>query len=882
MNTLGFLHDYFARISAGSPEALLLMKVTLLLAVAWIIHFGLARANPRWRTLLWHGTAVGLTLLAVWTLGLPSLEVRVHKPEPVAATSVTSVQPTVAARALGIPPVALEQTAPVAEDAEMAEPVRPTTMEISRKMAPPLDSPNPPWSWSIVFAVIWGFGAALLAIRMAAAYIKVAGLLGGSEAAPAEIIAEAQRIAAVLQCRRPVQVRISHRYAVPFLAGLRRPVLVLPERMCRPEYRGQLPGILAHELTHVRSGDFGWNAVLQAVSAVLWFHPLAWGMRCVHRTACDAICDAVSAAYLGDVQGYCRTLARVALEGAASFPATGLAMARTCDVRRRIAVLQQRVFSASLGRGVVIGVALAGLISMSLLAGLRLALAEPPLQASKGQKLPPAASSKETAIQPIRGKVIDETGRPVADADVWLSVYCDPPHGEARVQHVKSNSQGRFTVEVPPAWVARMIPNSSTSLWACAAGRQLGTKSGQHFNFEGDASDQVIRLKPAAETSFIVVDPEGKPLAGALLQPYYVTYEPTPPEILRRIEARTDADGRVKIPSLGRNASNVEIRVITKLFGIQVQRYTRFPLPAENTIRLRPVGRVKGRIIADKPEWVRGVRIILNTEKLDAPAPPWLTEGCADVESDAEGRFEVPAIAAGRIFYRGVLMNEKLPVRPKLPEDDLSGERPEFVHVDAERTTLLRFPMIRVVDVLGTVRAKDTHEPIPGLKIIIQYGTGCQNADAISDAEGRFKAQVLPGPIRIYAMDRSEKFIQWGSGESFEVPQQAGEFNLLPLELERAKTITGRLVDEQDQPIADAMVNILVENRRYGLGKSSKSDVNGQFKLTGVPATIDAAKTTYEVHMPASRQPLGIKPEIIRTNPLVLRVKQGTHTGDGS
>ena len=52
-------------------------------------------------------------------------------------------------------------------------------------------------------------------------------------------------------------------------------------------------------------------------------------------------------------QAYCRTLAQVALEGAASFPALGLAMARTCDVRRRIAVLQRRVFAAALGRRAV-------------------------------------------------------------------------------------------------------------------------------------------------------------------------------------------------------------------------------------------------------------------------------------------------------------------------------------------------------------------------------------------------------------------------------------------------------------------------------------------------------------------------------------------------
>ena len=65
-------------------------------------------------------------------------------------------------------------------------------------------------------------------------------------------------------------------------------------------------------------------------------------------------------------------------EGAASYPAAGLAMARTCDVRRRIAMLRQRVFAAALGRRAVVGAVLVGLLSLAVLAGVRLALAVGP------------------------------------------------------------------------------------------------------------------------------------------------------------------------------------------------------------------------------------------------------------------------------------------------------------------------------------------------------------------------------------------------------------------------------------------------------------------------------------------------------------------------
>ena len=89
--------------------------------------------------------------------------------------------------------------------------------------------------------------------------------------------------------------------------------------MCDDSYRQDLPGIVAHELTHVRSHDVPWNAGLHLISIVLWFHPLAWSMRKAHLAACELVCDAASASFVGDVTAYCRTLARVAVDACATF-----------------------------------------------------------------------------------------------------------------------------------------------------------------------------------------------------------------------------------------------------------------------------------------------------------------------------------------------------------------------------------------------------------------------------------------------------------------------------------------------------------------------------------------------------------------------------------
>ena len=842
------LSSGLARTAAMSPGTLLLGKATLLLALAWLLHAALARANPRWRVLLWRGVAVGLVLLPLGAFGWPALEIRIPGPEPVA----TRRDPIAFA-----PAAALRTEVPAFPEAAGSSPQPAAEMLPEATLAP--ESRKLSLPRHVVLPSIWGLGVVVLVVRLATGYLRLAGLLRTSQDAPEAVVAEARRVAAAVGCRRAVKVRSCPRCAVPFVCGLRRPVVVLPVRMCQPAYRPELSGVLMHEMAHVRARDWGWSLGLQVVSILLWFHPLAWRIGSAHRAACDAVCDAVSASYLGDVQAYCRTLARLALEATASVATGALAMARVCDVRRRIAVLGRRVFTTPLKPRAVVGVALVGLVSVALLAGLRFALADFAPGASPGKT---DAKTKDAAARTFQGKVIDQAGKPVAGAEVWLSVYFELSSKGRRVQHVKSDSQGRFILEVPAAWVAAMVPNSPTSLWAYAAGHQLGITRGHRLSFARDASDLEIRLKPATDTSFVVLDPAGKPLAGALVQPYYVTNEPTPEEVLRHVEARTDNEGRAKFPAVGRDGLR-EIRVTAKGLGIQVQRaWGPAPVvPPENTIRLRPAGRIEGQVTADKPEWARGVRLVFKTI-----SGPWSTEGFALVESDEQGRFAVPAIAVSQAGRIDALVDEKLPVRPRPPQ---------YIQVEAGRTTEVQFPMIPLVPVRGSIRVKDTGEPIPGAKIAIQFDVAPQGAECVSDAQGRFTAQVLPGLVRLGTYDAPGKYVQFGE-VTCEVPDRVKDFELPPLELVPTKSVAGRVLDEHDRPVANVRICIDGKNRRYGF---TKTDANGQFNLVGVPVPIDTAKAQYEVFDDSERAKR-MECELIKTDPLVLRVL--TSSGDQS
>ena len=104
-------------------------------------------------------------------------------------------------------------------------------------------------------------------------------MVGRAGHPPQRIRGECARVAENIGCRAGVELLVSGDIVAPFLCGARRPRLVVPVRMCDDSYRRDLPGILAHELTHVCGHDVAWNVGLELIAILLWFHPLAWRMR---------------------------------------------------------------------------------------------------------------------------------------------------------------------------------------------------------------------------------------------------------------------------------------------------------------------------------------------------------------------------------------------------------------------------------------------------------------------------------------------------------------------------------------------------------------------------------------------------------------------------
>jgi len=378
----------FATLAEASPVVGLIVRWTVLLSLAWLVHRGLSGRNPRLQVLLWRVTVVGIVLIATLSWGPPLVEWRLANPdrstendapgELAPTTRPTTNEP--------VPHPLTTVSPPTPEDIRIEprdlEPLRiesPGEPDIVRDVEVDTDFQRDIQPQSSTWTALrlapwllsaWAAGIVLLFARLALAMYRLHRIIRRAPEAPDWVVRECRAIADQLGGAPALRVLRSAEVTSPCLAGFVRPILLLPERQCRIEAQDDLNSIAAHEIAHARGHDVPWNFAAQLASAVLWFHPLAWRLRAAHASACDAVCDAVAVGLLGDVTPYAKTLARLALQAVAPPPEPGLAMARTSDVVYRINALNRRVFKAPLPRGLVASVMFAGAGLVVLIGGL--------------------------------------------------------------------------------------------------------------------------------------------------------------------------------------------------------------------------------------------------------------------------------------------------------------------------------------------------------------------------------------------------------------------------------------------------------------------------------------------------------------------------------
>jgi len=176
-----------------------------------------------------------------------------------------------------------------------AEPTQQVLPEVPVVFAPtgPAPVPAPPepmiqlgwqhvWLIGALGLVITGLTSFMLTLRRFRKHARVAD---------AELLAEVAALAEEIGLRRVPRVCLSSAISSPAVAGLFRPILLLPAGFREAFTAREARLVLKHELMHLKRGDLLMNALLCVLMALHWFNPLLWLAFYKARIDREAACD---------------------------------------------------------------------------------------------------------------------------------------------------------------------------------------------------------------------------------------------------------------------------------------------------------------------------------------------------------------------------------------------------------------------------------------------------------------------------------------------------------------------------------------------------------------------------------------------------------------
>lgn len=432
------------------------------------------------------------------------------------------------------------------------------------------------------------------------------------------------------------------------------------------------------------------------------------------------------------------------------------------------------------------------------------------------------------AASDIRGRVTGPDGQPLPNVRVLLL----PQISEAsKPSTAHTGPDGRFVFSD----VSGETRYDNRWIVATKPGRALGGMYLGDIRYPPESL--TIVLERPETTTVALSDPRGKPLAEAETALGYLffrdargrrvaLYERHLAHIPRSLTHPTDEQGRVTVEGLPPE-SRFRLDVRTEAYGTQYQFFDA-DSDREQSSRLHPVGRLAGRVLADDPQAVQGLKVTA-TSLLSKPGGGRLL-GAAETRTDEEGRFDFPALPAGTIRL-DVEVDDSLPYRQ--PGND-------NVELAAGSTAEATVRLVNGVRVRGRVVNRETGDPVAGTRLRVWSRAGGTQYVATGE-NGEYAATVAPGNVGARLIEIPPRYLKpIRSSRGVRAKPGTPDVTLSPFKLKRGVALPGRVVDEKDRPVEGAWVTASWTKREGSLSTSGwltvKTDGEGRFVLKPVPA----------------------------------------------
>ncbi len=426
----------------------------------------------------------------------------------------------------------------------------------------------------------------------------------------------------------------------------------------------------------------------------------------------------------------------------------------------------------------------------------------------------PAPAGSKT----VSGQIVNDLKLGIPNADVLIVAgadWNDSRDGQVIAQG-KTDVLGNYSIAIPAKELAK---RSWGQVWRRAPG--FAATRGNTVQSLESLTQQPLQHGPLVSTEglhLVVHDPAGKPLPNARVEAIAVKVNQgigyTLPAAWRDDNSGvSDAEGRVHLPYIDPGSLNQ--LEITPEDSTSATRFSQnyflnyrpeqaaphFIFPTFET------GTIEGQLVAGPgvtlPKDLK-IPLMTLTGKVDV-------SGVREVTVDEAGRFQIPDMPVGEISILKFL-DDAQPLRPWISER---------AYVKAGETTKLDIPIVTGTRVTGRVQKSDTQVGVADYEFEVYYGPAIKFPGSDlwlmiqpvkADADGKFALFLPPGPINLRLtryVDGYSDATSWLPDEEsgtwgplHNIPAQP-EFELPMIDLVRLLPVKGKLVDQNDQPLAD-------------------------------------------------------------------------------
>jgi beta-lactamase regulating signal transducer with metallopeptidase domain len=302
------------------------IKSSLVIAAATVVDRLLfRRASAAWRHLVWTLAVVGLLLLPILSVALPSWGVPIHVDASTASVA---------------PPMPQRSDAATLRDAVPAAGGDLATTTAGTMDASPAASVASV-SWLVALPALYAVGVMLNLIRLVLGARSVRRLAKRATAltdpAWTQLLVQCARS---LSVRRPVRLLRSLDGTMPMAFGTLRPTILIPS-VADTWSDDRRRAVLLHELAHIVRHDCFTQLMAAVTCTLYWVHPGVWWVARRLRVERELACDDRVLAIDSNARKYARHLLNLAYTlGGSRAPALTVSMARPGQIEgRMLAVL---------------------------------------------------------------------------------------------------------------------------------------------------------------------------------------------------------------------------------------------------------------------------------------------------------------------------------------------------------------------------------------------------------------------------------------------------------------------------------------------------------------------------------------------------------------